>query len=174
MERILIVGSSGAGKSTLALALGRKTNLPVVHLDRLFWQAGWQSVTREVFDSRLLNVLSEPRWIIDGNFDRTLPPRLTRCDTVIDLDYPRRACLTGVIRRVFTHYGRVRCDMTDGCPERLDFPFLLWVWRFSKNQRPKLNCLLAQAEKNGVTVLRFTSRRACRKWLNSLPEPLIP
>jgi adenylate kinase family enzyme len=168
MERILIVGGCGAGKSTLARALGQKLNIPVVHLDRLFWQAGWQSVSHEVFDLRLCNTLSEPRWIIDGNFDRTLPERLTRCDTVIDLNYPRRVCITGVLRRVVLNYGRVREDMADGCPEKLDFSFLRWIWMFPKNQRPKVDCLLAQAEKNGVIVLHFANRKACRKWLNSL------
>ena len=52
MEKILIIGCSGSGKSTLARQLKEKLGLPVVHLDQLWWQEGWQSVSREEFDAR--------------------------------------------------------------------------------------------------------------------------
>ena len=40
MERVAIVGCIGAGKSTLARELGSCLELPVVHLDRMWWQEG--------------------------------------------------------------------------------------------------------------------------------------
>jgi adenylate kinase family enzyme len=40
-KRIMIIGSCGSGKTTLATQLGKKTNIPVIHLDREYWQAGW-------------------------------------------------------------------------------------------------------------------------------------
>ncbi len=40
-ERILIIGPSGSGKSTLAITLSGLTGLPVIHLDKEFWQPGW-------------------------------------------------------------------------------------------------------------------------------------
>jgi adenylate kinase family enzyme len=33
VERVAILGTAGAGKSSLARELGRRTGLPVVHLD---------------------------------------------------------------------------------------------------------------------------------------------
>lgn len=38
MKKIIIIGSGGAGKSTLAKQLGEKLELPVIHLDALFWR----------------------------------------------------------------------------------------------------------------------------------------
>jgi adenylate kinase family enzyme len=40
MERVIIIGCGGSGKSTLARQLGERTGLPVVHLDKLFWNPG--------------------------------------------------------------------------------------------------------------------------------------
>lgn len=169
MERILIVGCSGSGKSTLARTLGERLGLQVVHLDRLFWQSGWKNVSQEVFDERLSAALSEPSWVIDGNYDRTLTKRLAYCDTVIHLDYSRSVCLRGITKRVLTNRGHTRPDMAEGCPEHVDWPFLQWVWTFRRDKRPLLLQALAEAERSGVTVMRFSRRRDCRNWLGSLP-----
>ena len=91
MERILIIGCSGSGKSTLARALKEKLGLPVVHLDQLWWKPGWKNVTVEEFDSRLAMALNMDRWIIDGNYSRTMEARLAKCDTIIYLDFSRWA-----------------------------------------------------------------------------------
>ena len=94
MERVIIIGCGGSGKSTLAKKLGLITGLPVVHLDRIFWSPGnWNHLERDAYDRLLKLELDKPRWIIDGNYDRTLSMRLDGCDTVIWLDYNRFVCL---------------------------------------------------------------------------------
>ena len=47
MKRIAIIGCGGSGKTTLATQLGAALGLPVHHLDRLFWRAGWQETPKE-------------------------------------------------------------------------------------------------------------------------------
>ena len=90
MERVMIIGCGGSGKSTVARQLGEKTGLPVVHLDQIFWSPGnWQHLEKEEFDSLLRIELGKPRWILDGNFNRTIEMRLERCDTVIYQDFNR-------------------------------------------------------------------------------------
>jgi len=169
MNRILIIGCGGSGKSTLARRLGERLSLPVWHLDRLFWRSGWVNVSNDEFDNRLRDVLNTPCWVIDGNYDRTLPQRLLSCDTVIYLDYSRFTCLCGVFWRVIANHGRSRPDMAEGCPERLDSEFLHWIWSYRKTHRARNLTLLVQAEAEGTYVLRFTGRSACRRWLNALP-----
>ena len=163
MERILIIGCGGAGKSTLARQLGNLTGLPVVHLDKLFWHPGWVESTKEEIDAKITAALDEPQWIMDGNYNRTLPMRIQKCDTVIYLDFSRFACLLGVAKRVLTTYGTVLPDMAEGCPERFDLDFLKWVWNFNKNKREQYYRLLNEAE--GVETIVLKNRRAVRKFL---------
>ena len=99
MQRILVIGCGGAGKSVFSRALGEKLGLPVVHLDRLFWLPGWHEQTPAAFDAALETELAKERWIMDGNYGRTLSRRLEFADTVIFLRYSRLCCLAGVFRR---------------------------------------------------------------------------
>ena len=163
MERILIIGCSGAGKSTLARVLGEKLGLPVVHLDQLWWKAGWENVTREEFDSQLELALNMDRWIIDGNYNRTLPQRLTKCDAIIYLDFIRWECLLGMCKLVLGNYGKTRPDMSAGCPERFDWEFVKFIWNFNKNNRVQNYTYLAQAKHAKTIVLK--SRKEVKRFL---------
>lgn len=154
MRKIIVIGCSGSGKSTLARKLGEVTQLPVVHLDKLWWKPAWKTVTREAFDVLHRAAMAEPSWILDGNFSRTLPERIENCDTVIYLDFNRMACITGVLKRVFANYGKVRPDMGEGCPERFSWEFLVWVWNFNKNNRAKIYQLLSNANNAKIYILK--------------------
>ena len=167
MERVIIIGCGGAGKSTLARKLGEKTGLPVVHLDQIWWEPGnWQHMTREEFDVRLAAELEKPRWILDGNFNRTLEVRLEKCDTVIYLDYPRLVCLKNWIGRVIQNWGHARADMGEGCNEWFDPEMAGWIWNFNKKNRQRYYSLLNTAEGKQIIILR--NRRQVRKFLQSL------
>jgi len=166
-QRILIIGCGGSGKSTFARKLGEATGLPVVHLDKLYWKPGWQPLSKDAFDALLKDELSSPRWIMDGNFDRTIPLRLERCDAVIFLDLPRMVCMMGVLKRVISSYGRTRPDMGDGCPEQFDLSFLKWVWNFNREKRDKYLALLASS---GKAVYRIRSRRELPALIRKIAE----
>ena len=166
MERILIIGCSGAGKSTLARALKDKLGLPVIHLDQLWHRKGWTHVTREEFDEQLELALGMEKWIIDGNFSRTIGQRLPKCDTIIYLDFDRWECLLGMFQRVVANYGKVRPDMAEGCPERFDWDFIKYIWNFNKNNRVRNYTYLAQAKHADRIVLK--SRKEVKAFLETL------
>ena len=168
MERIMIIGCGGSGKSTLARQLGEKLKLPVVHLDKLFWRPGWEHISREEFDILHREALMGEKWIMDGNFDRTMAERIQYCDAVIYLDFSSFACLMGVAKRILTTYGTVRPDMGEGCPERIDWEFLQWVWNFNKNKREKNYRLLNETE--GIEKIVLKNRRAVKKFLKWVEE----
>ena len=166
MERILIIGGNGSGKTTFSRRLAEKTGLPLLHLDRLYWKGNWDHTTDKEFDALLLPELEKSRWIIDGNYRRTLPLRLAYCDTVVYFDFPRHTCLWGVLTRVLKHYGTCRPDMGGNCPDRFDPAFLKDVWKFNKVQRPFYHTQLNAAE--NVTVHTFHRCRDAWRWLDSL------
>ena len=167
MKRVMIIGCGGAGKSTLARALGEKTGLPVVHLDQIWWAPGnWQHIEKPEFDEKLALELQKPRWILDGNFNRTIEARLEVCDTVIYLDYPRLVCLKNWLGRVVKNWGRHRPDMTEGCNEWFDPDMMNWIWNFNKKNRVRYYALLNNAGDKKVVILK--SRRQAQKFLDSL------
>lgn len=158
-RRIAVIGSGGAGKSTLARELGPALGLPVVHLDREFWHPGWVESTRDAFDLRHAALIAGDAWVIEGNFQRTLHRRAERAEGIVLLDYPRRVCLAGAIRRVLRFRGEVRPDMGEGCPEKFDLAFLHWLWRFPKDTMPLVRADLdAYAARGGRTLVLRTRR----------------
>ena len=166
MERIVIIGCPGSGKSTLARELGEKLDLTVVHLDRLWWTKGWENVSREEFDARLDKAMAMEKWIIDGNYSRTMDARLQRCDTVIYLDYGRLTCLWGMCQRVLGNYGKVRPDMAGGCPERFDWEFVKYIWNFNKNNRV-LNYTLISKNRHAKAIV-LKNRREVKTFLGNI------
>ena len=143
MRRVLVIGCPGAGKSTLTRALAETLGLPAVYLDRLWWKSGWINRTRAEFDARLDAALAGDAWVMDGNYLRTLPRRLERCDAVLFPVCPTRPCLFRALRRILRWRGRTRPDMAEGCPERLAPAFIRWIWDFHRTQRPRVLELLS-------------------------------
>ena len=161
MKRIVIIGCPGSGKTRLARALGERLNLPVVHLDRLWWKSDWEKVSREKFDARLENALKLESWIIDGNYNRTMDDRLAACDTIVYLDYSRWACLWGLCQRILGSYGKTRADLPDGCPERFDWEFVKYVWNFNENNRV-INYTRIAKYKHAKAIVLKNRKEACR------------
>ena len=83
LARVNVVGTSGSGKSTFARLLASKLELPVMEMDALYWDRNWSEPSDEVFFTRLRAALAQPRWVLDGNYDRTLPIKWQAATTVI-------------------------------------------------------------------------------------------
>lgn len=171
MRRVLIIGISGAGKTTFARALAARTGLPLVHLDREFWRPGWVPAPREPWRARVAELVQADDWILEGNFDSSLDLRLPRADTVLWFDYPRRIALPRIAKRFVTNYGTVRPDMGLGCPEKIDWEFIRWIWNFPAEARPQIVAALAN---HGSHLERHVFRRdkEVRVFLDSLPPPV--
>ena len=167
MKRIMIVGSGGAGKSTLALQIGKKLNLPVVHLDREFWRPGWTMPSKEEWTTTVSNLIQNDKWILDGNFDRSIATRLQAADTLIYLDFHPLLCLFRVIKRRIKHHSTHRPDMTPGCNEQLDRKFLTWILRFRKDSDPGIRSAIEKYG-SGKKILILRSPSEVCQFLNQI------
>ena len=161
-QRIAVIGSPGGGKSTLATALADATGLPLIHLDREHWQAGWTEPDKAAWLAHCDRLVAGTQWVIDGNYGSSLPVRLSRATLVVWLDLPTRVCLLGAIRRAWRFRGGGRPDMADGCPERFDLAwlaFLCYIAAFRRRHRPAIAARLA-ASRVRVVHLTSTAERA--------------
>lgn len=167
MRRILVIGSGGSGKTTVAREIAARTGLPLIHLDQLFWHPGWMPTPDDEWDRQIRELIVQDRWIMDGNYGRTLPMRLAAADTVVFLDIPRAVCIWRILKRQLRHRGRSRPDVAPGCPERMSWEFLRWVWTYPSRRRPAILERLdaVQAEKQ---VVILASEREVRRFLEKL------
>lgn len=136
MKRIVIIGPGGAGKSTLARQIGEKAGLPIIHLDAHYWREGWVEPPKQAWEQTVRKLTEGEVWVMDGNYGGTMDTRLAAADTIIFLDLPRWLCLRRVVQRQVRYRDRTRPDMAPGCPERLTWFFLKYVWNYRRDRRP--------------------------------------
>ncbi len=164
MEKVIIIGCAGSGKSTLARELRDRTGLPLYYLDQIWHKPDKTTVSREEFDEKLAEIMQKDRWIIDGNYSRTLGVRLRECDTVFFFDLPTKVCLDGAAARI----GTKREDLP-WLEEEFDEEFRQWIMNFRENNLPKLYRLLEEYGKDKEVVI-FKSRDEVNNYLKTIDE----
>jgi adenylate kinase family enzyme len=107
VKRVIILGRGASGKSNLASKLGEITGLPVIELDKLFWQPGLQALPRDEWVKMQRSLVAQERWIMDGDLGQydAVEVRLQAADTIILLNFALVRCAWRALRR-----GRERSD----------------------------------------------------------------
>lgn len=162
MLKIIIIGSPGSGKSTFARQLSNITNLPLYYLDMLWHKKDRTNISREEFDEKLTEILKRDKWIIDGNYQRTMEKRLKECDTVFLMDYPLEVCLSGAEERI----GKKRADLP-WIEEKFDEEFMQIIVDFSKKKLPQIYKLLEKYKQNKNIVI-FKSREEADNYIKKM------
>ena len=103
---------------------------------------------------------------MDGGYTNTLEDRVAAADTVIFLDLGRALCMWRIAKRTASTFGRVRADLAPGCPELFDPKFLAYVWRFQRDQRPRVLAILDTAPTT-CSVVTLRSPHDCDTYLVS-------
>ncbi len=167
-RRLLILGCGGSGKSTFSRRLAEATGLELYHLDSHFWKPGWKRTADAEWESIVRELIARDAWIIDGSYYGTLDLRLERADAVVFFDLPRLVCVWRVLKRRLQNLGGSnRLGMPEGCPERIYWTFLKWVWRYSEVSKPPVMEKLNRFSGRG-NVYTVTSSRGAEALLREL------
>ena len=163
MDRIAIIGCGGSGKTHLANQLAALLDLPLTHLDALYYDADWNPRPPDDFARHQQQLVDTPRWLLEGNYAGTLPIRLARADTVVFLDLPAAVCLTGILQRRWRYRGGQHTR--DGVYDRITWNFVRYVWGYRNTMRPRVRDLLAEHGRH-ATLITLTSRRQTARFLD--------
>jgi adenylate kinase family enzyme len=133
-------------------------------LDRLFWKPGWIEQEDLVFADLLQTELAGDKWIIDGNYLKSLPLRLEFADTVIFLDLNHWICTCRVLKRWLLQEGY----QSVGCPQKVDLPFLKYVfWDYPQRDRSKV-LELKDRHSNSVNWIVLNNSMKINEWMSAL------
>lgn len=160
MKKVIIIGCPGSGKTTFAEKLRDKTGLPLYYLDAIWHKPDRTHISRENFDARLREIFAEDKWIIDGNYSRTIEVRLKECDTVFLFDLPTEVCMQGATERL----GKGRYDIP-WIDTEIDPEFKGQIERFSIDVLPEIYNLLEKRGQNKYIVV-FRTRDEADKYIN--------
>src|SRR3989344_1499420 len=155
MKKIVIFGRSCSGKSSLASLLGKKLNLPVFHMDKLFWLSGWIERDKNEMAIDVEKILANhDSWVIDGNYKKVaLESRINSADLVIILDFNPFVCTFRALKRRIIHHNKTRPDMGEGCNEKFDLEFIKYIWNYRKRNLAITEKVLAKYPEK--TILKF-------------------
>lgn len=161
MKKVIVIGSPGAGKSTFARKIHEITSLPLHYLDMIWHNADRTNIPPDEFDRELSKIVAQPKWIIDGNYLRTMEIRLKECDTCFLLDYPLDTCIEGARNRI----GKQRADMP-WTESEFDPEFMEYIMDFPAKQLPLVYELLDKY--SGKNIVIFHSRNESDEYIAML------
>jgi adenylate kinase family enzyme len=170
-KRIMIIGSPGSGKSTFSRKLSQITTLPLIHLDKEFWNNGWVETARKEWIKKQRGLILGDEWIIDGNYGGTMDIRLEKADTIICFNLSRTVCLMSYFKRVITNVNKVRPDMPEGCPEKFDLEFMKYIWNFKGTSSQKNIDIIEKSKDKQIIV--FKHRREAKKYIIEISNVVL-
>ena len=164
MKKVILIGSPGSGKSYLTSHLKDKVDLPIYHLDKLYWYDDWKHISRQELINKQEEIMKNDKWLIDGHFQSTLENRIKNADTIIHFNMSGLTCVNGVKHRIKNH--PIRDDMPSSCIEKeLDPAFETCMLNFKKEKNKEIFSLM---KKHPSNVLTITSKKMLNKIISYL------
>lgn len=175
ISKINVIGTSGAGKSTFAKKLSSILNASYIEMDKIFWGPNWKWPSDEEFFQKLRNALSEPRWVLDGNYTRTVPIKWEKIEVVIWLDYSFSRTLFQAIKRAIKR-SWTQEEIWEGTGNRESFrksffskdSIIWWTITTHGNTRQKYESYMSDQKFSHIKFIRLKNHSDAQKFLSSL------
>ena len=154
-----MIGNAAGGKSTLARHLARRRELPLIEVDRLLWQQGWQLTPAADYARGHAEIVAQDRWVIDGlGRQDSIAERLARSTEIILIDMPLWMHFWLAAERQIA-WARGRLDhppagAAEMPPTRELFRTMAEV---DQTWLPDIRSMCAEAELEGKAVTRLSS-----------------
>lgn len=81
-------------------------------------------------------------------------------DVIIFFDLSPLITTYRVIKRRLQYHGKTRPDLNEGCPESIDWQFMMYGWNFRRDKRPGIMEKLKQHSKDKQIILIRTPKEA--------------
>jgi adenylate kinase family enzyme len=179
-ERINVVGTAGSGKSTFGRELAELLDLPYFEMDRMFWKPDWQESSDEELFREVQEATSRRRWVLDGNYTRTIPVKWKHVQLVIWLDLSFVRTVFRVTKRVINR-SFTQQEIWPGTGNRESFAnaflskdSIIW-WSIStyRKNRKKYDAMIVAPEYSHICFVRLDSAKSvalCRQGLRHAVE----
>lgn len=161
MKKIIVIGPGGSGKSYFSKELSKILNIPLFHLDNIFWNENKEHISRVEFDIRLNEILKNDLYIIDGDYSRTYEIRFINCDTIFFFNFSLEDSLKGVENRIGTY--RSDCPFVE---QEFDPEFKKFLIDWQINTKPKTLELLEKYKDKNIII--FNNRKEKEDYINSI------
>ena len=159
VRRIALLGPAGAGKSWLGRQLAELLEVPVIHLDRLYWKAGWVATPDPEWRAIQVREAERESWIADGIQEGRVDASLwlDEADTIVFMDAsPLTSVWRVTKRRLESADGPEMPADCEPAPFYKAFPrFLSFLRYYRRLVRPEVLADLARREQSQqVAILR--------------------
>lgn len=177
LAKVNVVGTSGGGKSTFAKKLAAKLGHPVVEMDELFWLPNWTEPKEEVFFPKLAAALSRSKWVLDGNYDRTLSIKWKDVTAVVWIDYSFCRTILQAIRRALVRSIH-RKELWPGTGNRESFrksflsrgSIIIWTLKTFHRNRERYEKRATDPRYTHIHFFRLKNPTEARKFLESIDD----
>ncbi|MDQ6722205.1 MAG: AAA family ATPase [Candidatus Dormibacteraeota bacterium] len=177
MRRVSVVGVSGSGKTTLARSLAERLGAPLVELDALMHQRGWQPRPEDEFREEVERATLKPEWVIDGNYRQVVieGPVWQRADTAVWLDLPRltvmRQLVARTVRRAVTRevlWNGNREPLSSFISLDRERSVIVWAWVTYQGLTERYSTAMSDPKWRHMKFVRLRSNADANRWLRSV------
>lgn len=173
LQRVNVIGTSGSGKSTFSKKLAAILQSDYVETDGLYFKPNWQIEPDEVFFAKLEVALSKPRWVHDGNYNRTLNIKWKNVQTVIWLDYSFPLVMWRIVKRSVHRVIAGNELWGTGNYETLSKLFskdsiVLWSYQTYDLNKQRYNEMMQDEQYKHINFIRLQNRSEAQRFLTML------